>query len=320
MKSFVVKTPFAMWRAAGLGNVITHQDHRQRGYSSKVIEACLEEARRQGVDFVILWSELHDFYRKFGFELVGFEEHLTIPVGFKAGTRTQPIEELTPSNYKFVNESKICPQALHRLYNNHTLGVVRTAEEIRKFLEIPNAQIWSAWDNQNQLKAYAISGKGLDLQGYIHEWGGSVSALLALMEKISSETKKPFKVISPATSVNFISALLKRGATFERGYLGMIKIINRDSFLAKITRAAHTLNLELRFLSESQTGRAQTGESIQMEYLRAGQLVYEQSFNSSQELLRFVFGPSDWPNNKVAPKELKSLFPLPLWFWGWDSV
>jgi hypothetical protein len=216
---------------------------------------------------------------------------------------------------RFIESNRVCPEAFLKLYNAHTLGVVRTAEEIKKFLEIPNSRVWTAWDSANQLKAYAVSGKGLDLQGFVHEWGGSVSVLMALFEKISKETQKPFKVISPATSVNLISALLKRGATAQLGFLGMIKIINLEGFLSKLTRAAYSLKLELRFSTLLKDGR----EGIEMEYLRSGKTLFRHLFNSSSELAQFVFGPVSWSQPSV-PAELKSFFPLPLWFWGWDSV
>ena len=71
IKSLIVKTPIAIYRAAAIGNVVTHPEHRNQGFSQKILEDCLEHAKSMQSDFAILWTDLFDFYRKLNFELAG---------------------------------------------------------------------------------------------------------------------------------------------------------------------------------------------------------------------------------------------------------
>ncbi len=92
-----------------------------------------------------------------------------------------------------MNSVKVDPEAILRLYSQHTTGSVRTVEDIRKFLTIPNTRVFTAWDEKNVLQAYAVEGKGADLEGYIHEWGGGVSKLLPLIKFALQERKRPLQ-------------------------------------------------------------------------------------------------------------------------------
>ena len=187
MKPLVMKTPLLIYKAAAIGSVVTAQDHQGQGLSTQILEACLAEARSQDCDFAILWSNLFDFYRRLNFELAGYEESIILEQEFEA-----PVP-----NLRYMTGSQVAPEAILRLYTQHTVGSARTAEDIRKFLQIPKSLVHTAWDQKGQLVAYAVEGKGADLTDYVHEWGGGVSAILSLLANLRKTKARPFTIILP---------------------------------------------------------------------------------------------------------------------------
>ena len=162
MKPQLMKCPAGLFKIAAIGSVVTHPNHRNQGLSRQVLEDCLIAAKAHGCDFAVLWTHLHDFYRKIGFELAGSEIAMTI---------AEPWDE-EPHSLRFTETANIEAEAILRLYSMHTTGTIRTTEDIRRFLKIPNSRVYAAWDTKGLLQAYAVEGKGADLNGYVHEWGG----------------------------------------------------------------------------------------------------------------------------------------------------
>lgn len=299
LKPLVIKTPLLIYKAAAIGSVVTAQNHQGQGLSSQILESCLAEARAQECDFAILWTNLYDFYRRLGFELAGFEESIVIEREF----------EVPEHGLKFLKGAQVAPDAVLRLYAQHTVGTARTAEEVRKFMQIPNSTIHTAWDSNGQMVAYAVEGKGADLTDYVHEWGGSVSALLALFANLRKAKARPFTVILPNHSVNLITALQAKSVTINQGFLGMIKILDPEKFFGKIRKAARSIGFADLVLESA-------GEGFNI-----GVGTDVRKIADEKELVRFIFGPP--PELGFLPSsqaKLDRLFPLPLWIWGWDSI
>lgn len=301
LKPLIVKTPLAILKVAAIGSVATDESHRNQGLSRQILENCLEEARRQECDIAMLWTNLYDFYRKLNFELAGSEVSVVIEQEFS-----------TPDaqGIKFVKGTQVSAEALQRLYSQHTVTSVRSVEDVRKFLRIPQTQAYTAWDNQGQLLAYAIEGKGIDLSGYIHEWGGKVPALLSLLSFIRREKKAPFTVIMPRHSENFLLKLQALPVTINHGYLGMMKIVNYDGLFAKVKRAARSLGISDLVL-ERRGPDFIFGIGTEIVVI-----------SDERALTQVLFGPLpiiDLFSEKTW-KTLEKVFPLPLWVWGWDSI
>ncbi|MBX3021023.1 MAG: GNAT family N-acetyltransferase [Bdellovibrionales bacterium] len=302
MKPLIIKCPAGLFKAAAIGSVVTSPDHRNKGLSTKVLEACIEAGRDHGCDFAILWTNLYDFYRKIGFELGGVEVSLSIPENIQAD----------PAGLRFMQSNRVDPEAILRLYSQHTTGSIRTGEDIRKFLQIPNSRVYTAWDAENKLQAYAVEGKGADLDGYIHEWGGGVSKLLPLLQFAVKSSKRPLHLISPSHAQNFIRQLKEAGATEHSGVLGMIKILNAPNFLLKIKKYARAMNAEDTVL-EPRDGKYYLGYKSEIF-----------STDAEADLVRLIFGPLKasqlHPFDKETSETFEKIFPIPMWVWGWDSV
>lgn len=304
MKPLIIKSPAGLFKVAAIGSVVTAPEHRNQGLSRQILEDCLVAAQRHGCDFAILWTNLFDFYRKLGFELAGHEISVEIPTTFKAPEGSPTLRCMT--------SNKIDPEALLRLYSQHTTGSVRTLEDIRKFLSIPNSKVYTAWDEQNRLQAYAVEGKGADFESYVHEWGGGVSKLLPLLAYAVKERGQALTLISPAHSTNLVRQLAQAGVKEHSGVLGMIKILNPPNFLAKIKKYVRGMGMEDMVL-EPREGQFYLGYK-------------DQIFRTDIEtdLVRLVFGPLKASQLKAfdpaTAAQFEKLFPIPMWIWGWDSV
>lgn len=301
IKPLIIKTPLVILKVAAIGSVVTEHNHRNQGLSTKVLEECLAEASRQECDIAMLWTDLYEFYHKLNFELAGTEMSYVIEEQFST----------SGASLRYMKTSQVSADALYRLYSQHTVSSVRTAEDIRKFLQIPQTTVHTAWDNNNQLVAYGIEGKGADLTNYIHEWGGSVPAILDLLSMIRKDKDSAFTVITPAHALN-LNQKLKQipGVVTNQGFLGMIKIINQDAFFQKIKKAARSLG-QHDFVLEKRGHEVIFG--------CAEDLI---GISDPKDLVRIIFGPAvDIPHLQISTQQkLSKIFPLPLWVWGWDSI
>lgn len=302
LKPLVVKSPHVIFKVGAIGSVVTNETHRNQGLSTRIIEDCLQQATRQQCDIAILWTDLYDFYRRMGFELAGTEISVVVEEEFQAPDPT----------LRLSKDSKVAAEALHRLYSTHSVNSVRTVEETRKFLSIPQTQVYTAWDSSGQLAAYAVEGKGVDLGGYIHEWGGSVTAILTLLSFIRREKQQPITIIVPRHSRNLLERLSEKPVTYNHGYLGMIKILNFDQLAAKIKRAFRAEGVA-DIVLEKQNGHFVFGCNADLAVLEG-----------ESNLTHLLFGPVDIQTLDVFKPEtrekLAKILPLNLWIWGWDSI
>ncbi len=304
VKPTIVKTPYALYNVAIIGSVMTDPRFRQQGLSSHLIENCIDHAKSLQCDFAVLWTDLFDFYKNFQFELAGTELSLIINETFNPQDRRDDL--------KILNTKQIDPQALLRLYNLHSVTSHRSIDDIKKYLQIPNSRVYTAWNKKNQMEAYAIEGKGIDLQGYVHEWGGNTSALIELFIAAREQQKKELIVITPPHCKNLIRKCLAGGAQSYEGILGMIKLIDKHALVRKVQKTARRMGLN-DFAIEMHENTLYFGTS---------EGVYKTE--SEADIIHLLFGPQK-PSEMHAfsaqtLEKLNKLLPLPLWFWGWDSI
>ncbi len=304
VKPYVVKTPQLVVKVAAIGSVVTDENFRGHGYSTKVIEDCIELSKKQDCILAILWTDIFDFYRRLGFELVGNEIKIEI---------TKPLLNLGNTTFKVIKGPQIDPQLLLNLYNKHTVTSYRTVIDIQKLIRIPNSNIYTSWNDEGKMVAYAIEGKGEDLKGYIHEWGGDVNPLMNLFNFIyETGGKNNLNIISPSHSQNLIQKMKQAGATCSSGYLGMIKILNYDLFFKKIKKAAKIYGINDLIFEKSETNFK----------VGVGANVYHLS--SEEIILKLIFGPQKSSEifnfDSETIKAFQQVFPIKFWLWGWDSI
>lgn len=300
LKPMLIKTPSTIFKVGAIGSVVTHPEYRGQGLAKSTLLSVVDEAGKQGCDIAILWTNLYDYYRKLNFELAGSEISFLIQQDISTPT----------TDYTYMNNAKIAPEAILRLYQQHTVATYRTAEDIRQYLKIPQARVYTAWDKSGNIAAYAIEGKGADLQNHVHEWGGSVPAIMALLGHMFRERKAPFSIMVPGHSVNLISQLVKKSGNIHEGYLGMVKLCREDLLFPKIQRAAYSVGLKDFSITPDNGGYVVRAEGS------------EYRLENERDLVRAMFSPvleeSIFPEHFAL--KVSRLFPMPIWVWGWDSV
>lgn len=294
IKYHLVKNVLGLFKVAAIGSVVTDSNHRNQGYSQKILNSCIESAYQNGADFAILWTDLFDFYRKMDFELAGQEISFLLDQDIPSSN----------TNLRFLKSEKVSPEAISKMYLQHTVGTIRSLEEFKHHLKIPNSRIYTAWNEQNQICAYAVEGKGADLDGYIHEWAGNVPELLSLLSHIRKDQGRNLVMLVPGHSKNLIGELSKFAQRNE-GFLGMIRILHHENLFEKIHRYARQMGVT-DFVCEKQGDEYLIGRKD--DYFKTSDL---------KTLTRLLFGPYD---NSENVSNLDPILPIPMWIWGWDSV
>ena len=170
--------------AAGIGTVTTHAEHRGRGLASKLVRGCLEAARTAECEVALLFGAERDLYRRLGF----------VPAGRERVTR------LRASGHTDAKLRRGTPADAHRLLpllEAHALGVVRTAQEFERLLSIPRTHLW-VLEHGDEPAAYCVLGKGRDLHGVTHEWGGGAAAVEQLLGALAAREPEAEWALSPA--------------------------------------------------------------------------------------------------------------------------
>jgi len=303
VKPIIVKTRRGLFKVGCIGSVVTSEAHRNQGLSQSVINDCIKSLTEQDCDFAILWSNLYDFYRKIGFELAGSEVSMLID---------KPLLGAATS-YKIETTNRVDSQALFRLYSQHSVSSIRTLEDFEKFLKIPNCHLYTAWNKLGKIEAYAVEGKGADLQGYIHEWGGTVDGIVTLLNHIRQIHDKTITLISPFHAQGLIRKLESLGIRRVDGFLGLIKVTNEKSLFAKVIRNARAEWGINNFILENREGFYHYG-------------IGNNLFKTDQisDIVRLIFGPQKPSQLHDAGPEINNILdrilPFEMWIWGWDSV
>ena len=301
LKTLVIKTPYAIFKVGAIGSVVTDPNYRQQGHSTSNINKCLELAATQECDLAILWTDKFEYYRKIGFELAGYDYSFVFD---QKG-------EVKNKNWRFNQGNNVDPAALAKLYAQHTVQVVRTTEDFRQYLKIPNSNLFTVWDQNNQLLAYAAEGKGIDLVNYVHEWGGQVEALMDLFQYIRNQKNCEITIMTPLQSQN-LRQRLSLVATQHQGFLGMLRIVNAENLLNKVKKAFRSEGHDKIVLEKQGTSYV----------FGFGTDLY--TLEKEADLVQLLFGPLNINQFDFVSPETKSklatLLPLPLWVWGWDSI
>jgi len=251
-------------------------------------------ATQRGAALALLWGSEHELYAKLGF----------VPCGTQA---TIPLSSLTDSGTSGSGVSTGWVPGIFAALKSRNSGMV-IRDEDRGWLSAHRNVQWFWSGSPQRVRAYAALGRGIDLPGFVHEWGGETTELLSVLRHIQKLDPQAKLLGSPAL---FASRGLQHDtATEER--LGLARIIDA----ATVFRAAHhgsSAGIDDAFtatwLDRKGGGAWRIGLSG-----RDGKTVSDTL--GPLELSRLFFGP-------ISPgigSPWSDYFPLPLWFWGLDAV
>jgi GNAT superfamily N-acetyltransferase len=294
------------WPVAAIGGVFSSPEVRGQGWASACVEKCLEEAKSAGAVAAFLWTDKGSFYEKWGFQAVGRQWLLRLNSGTKplldSYTPTLSSGTLHEWNPKEIPEDFINNSWMW----NHSwpFGVERTLQEQGELLRSGAARVFSWKNNSGVHEAYALMNKGKDLRGFVHEWGGLISALPPLLLSLENAVGE-YALLCPQlqeAEAPWLFQWERLGMELELMPMAMATILAPKDF-------SKLVELTLLALGSSFQVSEDGGEfAIHQE----GAVLW---LGSATELGALALGLSPAP---MGP--LESAFPLRPWFWGMDSV
>lgn len=147
-----------------IGGVFICEDYQGSGLFKYFLSTILKKLQKSDSDFVMLWSEKEDLYKKFGF----------MPVGktywhYPGNSKNLPPKGYTLTSFRDLAENDFTQiKKIHRekLSANTFIRKNEDWEEIKK---IHSINIFIKRDANQEVSDYYFQGKGMDLVGIIHE-------------------------------------------------------------------------------------------------------------------------------------------------------
>ncbi|MEI8026106.1 MAG: GNAT family N-acetyltransferase [Pseudomonadota bacterium] len=183
------------WKAALIGNVATEETFRGQGLQKQLFRHLESIARNESADVLVLWSDLESFYEKLGFCQFGGEVRYQL-----AAHKSPPNSILNVNQIDVRTLSEIDLEQLMAIRPPEVLTLKRTPSQFKELLTIPDMGLFLGRDPEQKIQAWAITGKGCDMQGVFHEWGAtSPQALSSLFSStFKSLGVEEFMVLAPS--------------------------------------------------------------------------------------------------------------------------
>jgi GNAT superfamily N-acetyltransferase len=169
-----LKMPGGLLPVALIGAVATDERYRGAGLASSLVSLAVEWAESRNASVVLLWGSEHSLYRRLGFELCG--EQILIPLD------QIPIAE-KPATL-------VCSgwdESIFHAMKQREGGLILNDKDLKWIVAQRSVQ-WFWTRNGQDCDAYIAIGRGIDLQGFVHEWGGDPKALHRLLHWLKKET------------------------------------------------------------------------------------------------------------------------------------
>lgn len=233
--------PGGKLRVGLIGSVSTDPGHRGRGLATRTLDAAEGVLRGQGCTAALLWADDETFYARRGYGPVGREVVLPLETAFA------PLLPLS-GGVRPV-EPGIDAPAVHALYLRHARRVRRSLSETAASLGVPGMRTLVRV-RRGRVVAYACEGRGRDLQGVVHEWGGAVEDVAACLRahlgaRASGGAGDGLFLLAPHPHGELVRRLVRLGAAPVGGILAQGKLLDPDGALERIADHARVrLDLE----------------------------------------------------------------------------
>lgn len=146
-----------------LGGIAVNENFQGKGYFKELIQHVIQTYESQ-VSCFILWSDLHDMYKKFGFSLCGAQFVLS-----GGAPKVVDIEKTLYSKLSDTDKKQI--QTLYKDgFQTHYLSLNRTSDDWKKIELIDSANLFIQREG-SEIQGYFFQNKGMDLHNIIYEYG-----------------------------------------------------------------------------------------------------------------------------------------------------
>jgi hypothetical protein len=257
-----------------IGAVATDEAYRGHGFASELVTVATQWAVTRGAAVAFLWGSEHALYQRLGFELCGSQ--ILVPL-------------LNIKAPEYPCHTGWNP-SLMKLLEKRAGGMELRAEDFRWITAHRGVRwVWSSTPSGEPL-AYAAIGRGIDLSGIIHEWGGEKNALLALFSSLK-KTDPELKILGSRRILESYG-ISCAGLTQEN--LCLAKVMDPSQVI-------HWADPEFETPIDPENDGFRLGGPSGV-------------WLSERDWARELFG------TQKAPSVLPNLLPVPLWIWGLDAV
>lgn len=204
-----------------IGSVVTDEAYRGQGFATELLSRAELRLKQSGAVLALLWADEREFYAERGYVPIGTELDYSVP---------KALAEYLPSTDRV---RMACPAdwpALHELYNGHSERVERSLEETGALLAGPDVHAL-VHEGPEGIDGYAIEGRGEDLGGVVHEWGGRAESILtclgAHLDRLPEDQESLWWMVPPS-QVELQQLMNEAGVEGVLGVLGMGKLLDPE--------------------------------------------------------------------------------------------
>lgn len=175
------------WQPRLVGSVVVDPQRRGHGHGLEIMEDVVREFERGHKDALVLWSDKPEFYAKLGLVPFGQEFHIAVLPGPGA-------ERIEGGRVRAATEDDL--EALLLLHLAKPVRSQRSPRDFAAFVRIPRCSV-AVLEREGDVVAYAALGKGLDFEGYVHEFGGSDDDVASLLRELATVNGRPLGLLVP---------------------------------------------------------------------------------------------------------------------------
>ncbi len=204
-----------------IGSVVTDEAHRGQGLATELLARAEAQLKQSGAVLALLWADEREFYAARGYVPIGTELDYSVP---------RALAEYLPPTDRVRMAGPADWPVLHALYEGHPERVQRSLEETGALLAGPDVHAL-VFDGPQGIDGYAIEGRGEDLGGIVHEWGGRAESVLtclgAHLDRLPEGQESLWWMVPPS-QVELQGLMNEAGVEGVLGVLGMGKLLDAE--------------------------------------------------------------------------------------------
>ena len=293
-----------VFKIGGISAVGTHPDYRGKGLASEVMRDCINVMRESGCHLSFLWTDRHGFYRNLGYEPSGSFCLFKPPDSILSGASPDcEVVEYSPERL---------PEII-QIHDRDYYYTERTPQEYEIYFSLPRVQTLLAL-RDGKASAYAVIGKGRDLPGFIHDWGGEPRDLLRLARELATLSKtEDIYFLAPAHENDLTSFLIDMNVPSVFMNLVMLNVIDVGGASSIVSDyVSSRMGRDFQIVQDPSGLKMKVGR--EEAYIEPGRM-----------LASVLFGPEppssylkDFPQDMLSA--LDRALPIPFFIWGLDWV
>lgn len=194
-----------------VGAVTTDPDARGAQHASRLLHHLADREITAGQDAILLWSDRWEFYAKLGYATAGTQAEVVYAPN--DATRDQDVRRFEPRDIPVLT-------ALHA---TKPWRIERDEHEMRLLLEGTASDVF-VLERDGRVVAYACHGKGVDLHGWWHEFGGNDGDVAHVVRHGMAELDQASATLMiPPFRIDLFDAVLGAATEVREGAVALTK-------------------------------------------------------------------------------------------------